>query len=181
MESNPYAPPQVAELSAPAGQMELIRHEHIRVERTAKSLGILYYLGAFFLLMFGVTGLVTTVAPDQPRPGGTLFVSVIVLVLGVGHGFLAYGLRRLRGWARWPAVVLSAIGLLGFPIGTIISAYILVNLLGTKANMVFSPYYQDVIAATPHVKMKTSMGVKVVLAILLLILVALVVNVMMMD
>ena len=45
---------------------------------------------------------------------------------------------------------------------------ILVSLLGKKANMVFSPEYQDIIAATPHVKQKTSMAVKILLALLLL-------------
>jgi hypothetical protein len=93
---------------------------------------------------------------------------------GIAHLVLAYGLRRLRSWARWPTVVLSFIGLLGFPLGTLISALILANLLGKKAAMVFSPEYKDIIAATPHVKYKTSIIVKVFLVLLLLALIGII-------
>lgn len=182
MESNPYAPPQVTELSAPESGMEAVRREHLRVERTAKSAGMLYYLAGFILLLVGGGGLLSAVADTQARNRVDMGVgSAVFLLFGVVIAMAAYGLRRLRGWARWIAVVISAIGLLGFPIGTIISALILVNLLGTKANLVFSPAYQEIIAATPHVKMKTSMAMKVVLVILLLILVSIVAWVSLMD
>jgi thymidine kinase len=39
---------------------------------------------------------------------------------------------------------------------------------GKKATMVFSPEYKDIIAATPHVKHRTSIIVKVLLVLLLL-------------
>lgn len=182
MEANPYAPPQVTELSAPVSGMEAVRREHLRVERTAKSAGMLYYLVGFILLLVGGGGLLSVMASTQAGNSVDAAVGAAVfLVFGVVIAIAAYGLRRLRGWARWIAVVVSAFGLLGFPIGTIISAVILVNLLGPKANLVFSPAYQDIIAATPHVKMKTSMAMKVVLVILLLILASIVAWVSLME
>lgn len=171
MESNPYAPPQVTILSAPRSEIEeaeAIRKEHIKVEATVKSVGTLYYLGAFMFIVFG---LMTAFVPSMDKSAGqgeALFISVFVLAFGIAYGVLGYGLRRLLSWARWPTVALSFIGLIGFPVGTLISILILVNLLGKKATLVFSPEYKDIIAATPHVKNKTSIIVKVLLVLLLL-------------
>jgi hypothetical protein len=171
MESNPYAPPQGTILTAPRSEIEeaeAIRKQHIKVEATVKSVGTLYYLGAFLLIMFG---LMTAFVPSMDKStsqGEALIISVLVLAVGIAEGVLAYGLRRLRSWARWPTVALAFIGLLGFPLGTLISIVILVNLFGKKATMVFSPEYKDIIAATPHVKHRTSIIVKVLLVLLLL-------------
>lgn len=183
MEVNPYAPPQVTELSAPRSELaeaEAIRQAHIKVEATVKSVGTLYYLGAFLVLCASLSFFSMPVNGRDGATGMVLMALVIVLI-GLAQGVVAYGLRRLRSWARWPAVVLSCIGLLGFPIGTLINALILSNLLGEKPNMVFSPRYQEIIAATPHVKHKTSMAVKVILVILLLILVGTIAWVSLMD
>ena len=64
----------------------------------------------------------------------------------------------------------SVIGLLAIPVGTIISGYFLYLLLSKKGTVIFSPQYKQIIAATPHIKYKTS---KIVIA-LLLILIALI-------
>jgi hypothetical protein len=177
MESNPYAPPQVTILSAPRSEIEeaeAIRQEHIKVEATVKSVGTLYYLGAFLVLGLSVAlPILVTPEDDRAETIGPIALTAFFLT-GIAHLVLAYGLRRLRSWARWPTVVLSFIGLLGFPLGTLISALILANLLGKKAAMVFSPEYKDIIAATPHVKYKTSIIVKVFLVLLLLALIGII-------
>lgn len=177
MEPNPYAPPQVTDLAPPRSeiqQAEAIRQEHIKVEATVKSVGTLYYLGAFMFIVFA---LATIFVPSMDKSADSvdqIAYGVIGLVVGLVYGLLAYGLRRLRSWARWPTVVFTCIGLLGFPLGTLISILILVNLLGKKPDMVFSPAYKDIIAATPHVKHKTSIAVKVLLVILLLVLIGII-------
>ena len=81
--------------------------------------------------------------------------------------FTARGLRRLQPWSRIPSGILSTIGLLGFPIGTLINGYILYLLFSRKGNVVFSPEYRDIIDRTPHIKYKTSLVVKVLAAVLL--------------
>jgi len=57
-------------------------------------------------------------------------------------------------------------GLLGFPIGTLISVYILYLLFSQKGADVCSPQYQAVIAATPHIRYRTS---KIVIGLLVLV------------
>jgi hypothetical protein len=47
------------------------------------------------------------------------------LVLGLAAILVGSGLRQLRRWTVIPVGLLSGIGLLGFPIGTLINGYIL--------------------------------------------------------
>ena len=67
-------------------------------------------------------------------------------------------------------MILAGIGLIGFPIGTLISAYILYLLGSQKGVQVFSDEYAEVIAATPHIKYRSSKLV-IVLVVLLVALV----------
>jgi len=78
--------------------------------------------------------------------------------------------RALRPWGRIVGCILSAIGLIGFPIGTLINGYILYLFLSKKGRTIFAPEYQDVIAATPHVKYRTSIIVWIFLALVVLLL-----------
>jgi hypothetical protein len=61
------------------------------------------------------------------------------------------------------------LGLIGFPIGTLISVYFLYLLLSQKGAYVFSPEYAQVIAATPHIQYKTSIVVWIFLGLLLVV------------
>lgn len=62
------------------------------------------------------------------------FLGILGLVsLGVG-----FGLLRLRSWARMAQIVLSCIGLLGFPMGTIINALILFYFFRPGMSALFS-------------------------------------------
>jgi len=60
-------------------------------------------------------------------------ITVLLVVLGVGQLLAGWGVRALRSWGRTVGCVLSAIGLLGFPIGTLINGYILYLLPRRKA------------------------------------------------
>ena len=81
-------------------------------------------------------------------------------------------IRRLRKWSRVVATIFACIGLLGFPVGTLISAYILYLLLSAQGTMVFSSEYQQIIAETPHVKYQSSKAVKWILIIMVFIFLA---------
>lgn len=170
MEFNPYAAPQSQVLQA-TPQAELERMQHIHTEATIKSVGLLYYLGAFALLLLGAVGLSGRNLEEGVPPQ---LMGAIFITLGAGQGFVGYGLRRLRRWARIPTVIFSCIGLLGFPIGTLINGYILVKVLGKQGQFVMTPEYQQIIAATPHVKRKTSIVALVLLALLLIILIGII-------
>jgi len=158
---NPYAAPTapVEDVSANA-EAEAIRKAHINHEASIKAVGILYYLGGVGVTLAAIAGLMAANgAADAGRMVG-------LLAVGVGGFFAGYGVRALRPWGRIVGCVLSVLGLLGFPVGTLINAYILYLYLSKKGRTIFAPEYQDVIAATPHVKYKTSIIVWIFLALI---------------
>ena len=88
MEINPYAAPQ-AQVLQTTSQDELVRKEHINTEATIKSVGILYYLGAFALVVFGGSLLVPSNAKSDVFMA---FIGAFLAVVGVAQGVTAYGL-----------------------------------------------------------------------------------------
>jgi hypothetical protein len=154
---NPYAAPtaSVEDVSA-SPEKEAIRREHINHEASIKAVGFLYYIGGVAVTVAGIANL----AGDAPGVG------VFLLVIGVGQLVAGWGVRALRQWGRVLGCILSGIGLFGFPIGTLINAYILYLFLAKKGRTVFTPEYQEVIEATPHVKYRTSIVVWICLALL---------------
>src|SRR4030095_15829417 len=125
---NPYAAPAapVEDVSANA-EAEAIRKAHISHEASVKAVGLLYYLGAVGMALVGVSGLFA-----GREPGTGTGISLLLLGLGVGYAFAGWGLRGLRPWGRIIGIVLAGFGLLGFPIGTLINAYILYLFLSKK-------------------------------------------------
>lgn len=170
---NPYAPSQVtiAPPSLPlSSDYEAIRKAHIKAENTAKTAGALYYIGAVVFMVASLASLLDVFGAREGQALVALVSAMFVLALGLGVGFLAHSLRTLKSWVRIPAIILSCVGLLGFPIGTLIHGLILSAIAGKKGRMIFSPEYKDIIAATPHIRQNTSMGVKVLLGLLLVLL-----------
>jgi hypothetical protein len=153
-----------------SSEAEDVRNDHIKHEASVKAVGFLYLLGASFMLFaslmffFGFT-------QAAPRGDGLVGAGfgVVMLLIGLLQLAVGLGLRRLKSWARVIAGVFSGIGLLGFPFGTIINAYILYLLLSAKGRMVFSDEYQDIIAKTPEIKYRTSIVVWIVLGVLILL------------
>jgi hypothetical protein len=115
-------------------------------------------------------------------------MAVFYLVFTALYGAMGYGLTHLQVWARWTQVVLTSLGLLyvafmalaaamvnpvvGLVVllfGGGIGGLILYLLVSSKAGVVFSREYQEVIRKTPHVKYKTSIVVKILLGLLLLL------------
>ena len=173
---NPYAPTAATIPDAGEGD-EATRKKYLSHEASIKSIGVLYLLGAIFGFLFSVgylvMGFATIIMPSRNPSEGSV-VGIVLLALAVFMGglstfqfILARGLRRLTPWCRIAGIVVSCLGLLGFPIGTLISAYFLYLLGSQKGVYVFSPEYARVIAATPHIKYKTSIIVWIFLGILL--------------
>ena len=99
-------------------------------------------------------------------------MSLVFLVIGIAQMFAGWGVRAFRKWGRIVGCVLSALGLLGFPIGTIINGYILYLFLSKKGSTIFAPEYQEIVAATPHIKYRTSILVWIFLALLVVLVLA---------
>jgi hypothetical protein len=171
---NPYAPPRahVDDVSNADSEAEAIRREHIKHEASVRSIGILYYLSGTLMVVGGAGLMANSVA------GATeTFLKLLApfyLALGVLMLFVARGVRTLRPWARIATIVVAAIGLLGFPVGTLINGYILYLMLSKKGKRIFEEDYKDIIAATPQVKYRTSIVIWIVLGVLLLVVLALI-------
>jgi hypothetical protein len=150
-------------------QVEEIRKAHLKHEASVQSVGLLYYLGGVFVICIGAFGLFAGFRGSKtPEVVGVgLLGSFFLLALGAGQFWVGTGLRRLQKWARLPTGILSGIGLLGFPLGTIINAYILYLVFSSKGNTVFSDEYHAVIQQTPHIKYRTSIIVWIFLVLLL--------------
>jgi hypothetical protein len=185
--SNPFAAPQsdlnavVPEVVSPP-DAEAIRRELIGHEVSAKSIGTLYYLGAILTGLFAVVGAtvltISFLAGDGPGSAGsgeTVIIGGVVFFYGVLSAIsfiLARGLRRLNPRVRVPTGILCAIGLLAFPLGTLINAYFLYLLFSKKGRRVFSPEYREIIRQTPHIRYQTSIIVWIALFLLLALIAA---------
>lgn len=173
MELNPYAAPIAAPGEAPPlSDVDQIRKDHIAHEASVKSLGGLYFLGALGLAMIVVIVGFAVFSRERPLTLVPMAVMAVGTVLSIVHFWISGGIRRLQPWAKTAATVLAAIGLLAFPVGTIINAYVLYLLLSAKGSMVFSERYQEVIVATPHIRYKTSPLIYALLGLIVLGIVA---------
>ncbi|MEM8954609.1 MAG: hypothetical protein AAGD22_10700 [Verrucomicrobiota bacterium] len=168
MEESPYRPPTSQEVSAVADsapEADQIRQEHIKHEASVRSIGLLYWLGGAIVVVAGLVGLFDS--EDEPVLG--MGIALVLLLLGGLQLWTGTALRKLRKWAKIPVGIISGIGLIGFPLGTIINAYILYLVFCKKGGMVLSDGYKDVIAETPHIKYKTSVIMWILLGILILL------------
>lgn len=119
-----------------------------------KVLGVLFLVGSglgvlmALLLMIGIGGAAGIVAsnsdPDAAAAvpilgfagGIAVFVMLVMSLPGI---FTGIGLLKFKPWARILGIVLCAISLLGFPIGTIFGAYGLWALLSKDTERLFQP------------------------------------------
>ena len=108
-------------------------------------------------------------AAQEPLVAGitTTLVGIVFLAIASAQLFAGRSMQTLNPSGKILAVVVSAIGLLGFPCGTIISGYLLYLLLSAKGEMVFSSAYKEVMQATPHIRYRTSIIVWIFLFILI--------------
>ena len=193
MSENPYEPTGSAygsgsfDSNVDPSQAELIRKSHLSHEANLQGFGCLYtfggilgIIGSLFYVAMGVfvfaSGVPAQMAnqnapvPNTNPAAAGLFVALMGLV------FLAISVLQLLGGRAMQtlnpkgkvlAIIISAIGLLGFPCGTLLSTYLLYLLLSTKGEMVFSDRYKEIIQATPHIKYRTSIIVWIFLFILI--------------
>jgi hypothetical protein len=164
---NPYAPPpadvEFAAADLVENEVERARRQYLSHEASVRSIGTLYYIGymltgvgPLFLLPIAITG----------GGLGLLAVGLAYLVMAVVFFFVGRELDKLSTWVRWPVGILSGIGLLGVPIGTVINLWILYLVFCRKGRVVFSPEYREVIRQTPHIRYRTSWPL-IVLAVVL--------------
>jgi len=171
---NPYAPPRahVQDVSGADSEAEEIRQEHIKHETSVRSIGILYYLSGGLMVVASLAMIAGSFSGQSKA--FMMGMGVGYLAIGVLMLFVARGVRKLLPWARTTTIVLAAIGLLGFPLGTLLNGYILYLMLSKKGKRIFEADYKDIIEATPHVKYRTSIVVWIVLGLLVVAFVGLI-------
>jgi hypothetical protein len=150
--------------------VEQIRTKYIKHEACVKSVGTLYYIAALLLFVAGIVG---PIAAKEDPIVLRLAAGAFLIALGAFQFWVAVEVRKLKSWARIPVGVLSGIGLLGFPLGTVINGYILYLVFCKKGEMVFSDGYKHIIAATPQIKYRTSFVVWILLGLLVAVVVIL--------
>ncbi len=163
-EHNPFAAPESMDISVGADNRPAaaIRQQHLSHEASVQSVGSLYLLGSSIVVIAGGVMIYLAISnygaiPNQIHSRSTgILEPLFIMGLGVGQGFIAFGLRNLKSWGRIPAALFAGIGLLAFPIGTLINGYILYLLLSAKGRMVFSAEYREIIQQTPEIKYRTS-------------------------
>lgn len=166
-DQNPYAAPLTSDVAGAAmGTAEAVRREHIAHEASIRSIGFLYLLGGILGGLAGIVLLVTTLSGPAADPESAL-IGVFLLGLCVLQGAVGVGLRKLQGWTRIPVGLFSGIGLLGFPVGTLINGYILYLVFSSKARTIFSAEYKAIVQQTPHIRQQTSWIVWLFLLLLL--------------
>ncbi|MEM1202539.1 MAG: hypothetical protein AAGN66_04865 [Acidobacteriota bacterium] len=180
---NPYAPP-TARL-APSGadpnsspDAEAIRHQYLKHEASIRSIGSLYYFGAIMLglscLVFVIQAIVQLRSPSDSGESFAALIgtTAITFLLALLYRWIGKGLRSLDNKVVLVTTVLLALGLLGIPIGTLISAYFLYLIHSKKGKMVLSPEYRAIVAQTPHIRYRTPVWILVLLAVIVIAIVA---------
>lgn len=179
MSGNPYQAPGPVHLPFPSAALTgpvSIREQHLSTEASVKGAAILHLLGGSLLALFCVGMLMDLATQADHGPGGGSQESlsaawpVVGLVLAVLQFMTGLALRKFRPRARVVAIVFSCIGLIFIPIGTVVCGYFLYLLAGKKGAFIFTPAYQEIIAATPEMKYKGSLLVSALLVALFVLL-----------
>lgn len=148
-----------------AGSDEQIRREHLSHEASLKSVGVLWLLGGTVMLLVSAALLLRSMEEIEFM----LPMALIYLALGSVSLWSGWMLRKLDGRGRIPGMVLAGVGLIGFPVGTVISGYILYLLGSKKGAFILSETYRGIVARTPQVKRRTSPVVWAFLGLMVLV------------
>ncbi len=149
---------------------EELRQNHLSHEAHVKAVGFLYIVAG---CLFGISGCTVAFDPETSRRHqfaplyGLLGLTFALTLISTGMG-----LRKLRPWSRTLSGVIAGVGLLIFPVGTLVNGLVLYLLFSDKGSMVFSDLYRRVIAATPHLKYRTPILIWILLGLVLLLFIA---------
>ena len=179
---NPYEATEFSSDESPLSDVpsdaEAIRKEHLNHEASIRSIGMLYMLGAVLVILLGAALMTQGILLRPPVEDAIFIVAFcfIYMAMGLVQFVIGRGLRNFGKSARIGGIVLSCIGLLAVPIGTLMSGYFIYLLAGRKGQYIFSDEYQAIRRATPHIVYRTSMIVWVLAALLVLLLIGAVIG-----
>jgi hypothetical protein len=177
---NPFESPRV-ELgpglpdAASGPEDERVRRALLNHEVSIQAVGRLMILGGVLATFAAFSLLVAAIGSKAGELGLMLGLGVAYLVFAGLSTWIGNQLRTLNPRGRIPGALINGLGLIGFPVGTLISSYILYLLLSQKGQRVLSAEYQGIVARTPHIRYKTPLiivllfGLVVILAVAALV------------
>ncbi len=101
-----------------------------------------------------ILGLLSSSAPG-PNSGWIAVGCILLITSGALMAWLAYSIFSLRAWTRIPVCWLAALGLIQFPIGTVLNSYVLYLFIAPSAGVLLSPRYRAVVAATQALSIRS--------------------------
>ena len=101
-------------------------------------IAILHFVGGPFLLLGGIGILASGTSGSQSDRAFALGAGAVCFLLGAASLAAGIGLWKMREWGRTLQIVLACIGLLGIPLGTIISILLLVYFTRPHVKLRFS-------------------------------------------
>jgi len=91
------------------------------------------------MLVLGGSGLISGDARSAALLSGIgLFVAVIISVLSLPSVIAGWGLLKRKSWSRLLAIVLGALNILNFPVGTAIGVYTIWALTQNESQQLLS-------------------------------------------
>lgn len=175
VDCNPYEFTDSGSGTTAHGPLESFRREHLFHETSIQSIGVTH--GAVGLVGLIVSLSLFSAAIQEWIAGSgkwnaplSFVVAVLIGAFSIFQIRVARAINRLEPWSRTASTFISAMGLLLFPIGTLLGGYFLYLLRSKKGETVFSEVYRVTIRLTPDVRYRTPVYLWVVFVILLALL-----------
>lgn len=141
---------------------ERTREEHASAESGIRAMGAVFWLQGFALAVvagFSLAVAQETFAQTVAAIAGGPVALGIVFAFGLLMVWMGGRLRMLDPNARLPGLAFAGVGLLAFPIGTVLSLYFLALLSSQKGRHVFSAAYREAREGTPEMTPPIAWGV----------------------
>lgn len=122
-QTNPFAPPRSqVELNAKSGK--LLPHQ-----KAGRVIRLMAGLGAIAVVGIGAAVLSPAVSRGTSLPLALVLMLGICVALVVALFFVGSAVMRYKTWGRYAGIAYGVLSLAGFPLGTLIGAYILWQLV----------------------------------------------------
>ena len=127
-------------------------------------------IGGLFAMIGGAAGGAAAEGAAGGAVAGVGIVMGLIFLAFAGlYGWIGVMIRKLKRGSRIGVGIISGIGVLGFPIGTLINGYILYLFFSQKGNYILTPEYAEIVRQTPHIKHKTSIIIWIFVGLLVLL------------
>lgn len=118
-------------------------------------IAVLNLLAGALAILGGLSWFVTMAEVVDDSPIAIIGIGLGYIVVGGGWMAAGIGLLKFRSWGRTLQIILSCIGLVGFPILTVVSALVLYYLFRPGIKLLFSGREHADFSAEEHVEIAT--------------------------